>query len=356
MVEILTGDAVAKGRIKKCFLSYSVFQAWLDCPALFWFAYVGKVDGYKSASLAFGASWDAGVNEIAEALIAGRPAEAERAFAKTFASEFSAVEWQTKDVFTPAEARQWVEAGSPAELRRAAELAEKQWLLDFGRSRLAEYGRTIAPTLRPLRAQHRFFIDFGEAAPFGFKGTVDRIEASGAIVDNKTSASRWSAGDVAYDLQCVGYALAYRLEFGRPESHVQYDVLVKTRTQSFAQQFQQLPIIVEPAKFDVLLQGLTDVFGLMREGRLHRRTHGFSGRCGYCEHVEACWKPSHIWSRPPSSDEIDAWLADEPGNEALLERWVLQERSRARLVNWSEVGEQMKAMFDASPDSFQWWY
>ena len=268
-------------------------------------------------------------------------------------------EFRDNDLFTTAQKAKIKKDNDgeiPDALRRKRARETRDFWKQWGVERLEAYHKHIGPTIKPKYVQKAFFIDFGDDVPFGLKGTMDRIDEDGAVVDNKTSKNRWNQKDVDYDLQGVAYSLAYRILEGKPEDRVQFDVMVKTKTQEFTKQFQQLVIGIEPHKFDFLLSELSNVYEMIRAGNIFRRAHKFNGSCSWCDYKADCWDPSTIWSRAPSEDEIKAFIADEPGNKDLLEKWIQAETAKSRLVDFRKVGAELRREIEKDPNKIQFWY
>lgn len=280
-------------------------------------------------------------------------------FHKKFNSEISIAEWKETELFTPAEKKKLLEANGnviPAEEVHKAQLKTEKFWREWGESRVKSYIEIIGPTLRPMWVQKKFFVDFGSDFEFGFKGTIDRVDEDGTVVDNKTSKGRWSENDVKYDLQCVGYALVYRILTGKIENKIQFDILVKTKTQEFKEQFQQIAMGIEPHKFDLYLQELTNTFRSLKDGRFSRRVHKFSGACSYCEFFDMCWHPHQVWSRAPTESEIKEFVAHSPENLAMVEHWISNETQINRLVNWYEIGQEFRQAAEKNPMLLSFWY
>lgn len=348
--------------VKKPFLTYSTWQSFLECPAMFYFSYFKKLQGPEGWGTALGSAWDDGMNVYAQSIIDGKPAvidEVSEAFIKVYDSRMSLAEFTDGNLFTSAEMKKLRDPDTGKipdhEFRKAQDKAKAFWR-EWGLKKIVEYDKFIGHKLKPKYVQKKFFIDFGPDIPFGLKGTMDRIDEDGAVVDNKTSKNRWYEKDVTLDMQGVGYSLAYRIMEGKPENRVQFDVLVKTKTQTFEEQFQQLVVGIEPHKFDLLMIELSTVFDMIREGKLFRNMHKFSGSCSYCDFIEDCWNPSQVWSRPPSEEEVNQFIADDPKNEAFLDRWISSETAKSRLVDWRVVGRELAAEVAVNPNAIQFWY
>lgn len=350
---------------KKPFLSNSMLQAWHKCPSAFYFQYIRKLDFPKGWGLGFGSAWDEALNAVTMGVRDGKAAgenldEAMGLFNKRYDSEMSQSTWTENDLFTKAEKKKLEDANEgviPEDKKIAQTQAKVAFWKQWGLSRLEAYNKIIVPQIRPIMVQQSFLIDFGDALPFGFKGTIDRIDEGGIIVDNKTSKSRWSDNDVKYDLQGVGYSLAYRImNPGKVEERVQFDVLVKTTTQSFEEQFQQLVVGVQPHLIEMLLQELTRAYNEITTGQIRRSLNKFTMSCSWCEYEPDCWQPSVVWSRPPSEAEVNEWLAMDPANKEKMDQFILRETSRERLFNPQEVGTELAAICEHNPAFLQAWY
>ena len=350
--------------IDKPFLTYSTWQAWMECPALMYFKYFTKVETPRKWGFGFGSAWDRSLNVIAERIMEGKGNvaldEASQEFQQAYKEEMADAYFTEADLFTVAQKAKIKKANND-EIPQEEMVAAREKVIGFwhkwGIERLEAYNEIVAPTLRPKAVQKSFFIDFGESMPFGFKGTIDRIDEDGAVVDNKTSKTRWSDKDVMVDCQGVGYSLAYRIMFApEVENRVQFDVMVKTKTQRFEDQFQQLVIGLPAHRFRFLLQEMLNSFEDMMAGRFRRNLHKFNGSCKTCEFFDDCWNPSHVWSRPPSQEEIEEFTNADPANKAKLETWIKTETSKARLVDWAQVGREVTAIVEQNPSYLQFWY
>lgn len=358
---ILTDEQVVKGEIDKPFLSYSTFQAFLDCPAALYFSYFMKTEEKRNFALGFGSAWDEALNKYAIQKKEGRLHidEVIHGFNESFRLELKDAEIKEKDLFTPVQRQKIIDKYGeiPQEEIFKREREYTEFWRKWAEERLEGYHEHIGKDIKPLHIQKRFYIDFGDDIPFGYKGTIDRIDEDGAIVDNKTSKSRWGDKDLLLDYQGVGYSLFYRiLNPGKVEDRVQFDVMVKTKTQKFQQQFQQLTIGIEPYKYDILLSTLSAVYRELSEGRFHRRLNKFSGSCSWCSYKDDCLKPSDVWSRPPSKDEVEVFLKESPDNQSQLNGWIKNETMKSRLVDWHEIGKEFKSMVDENPTHLQFWY
>jgi len=349
-------------QVTKPFLSHSVWQAYLDCPALFYFQYILKLPERRSAALAVGTAWDQALTEYARQKMETKeptPNDIADVFCRNYDKEFVGVEWTDTEIWTPDQRKKLVkEYGEeiPVSIRMDAERKTSDFWRAWGVSNARDYVEKIGPTVRPLYVQKWFFIDFGDSVPFGFKGVIDRVDEDGMVVDNKTSKTRWSASDMRFDLQCVGYALAYRLLERKNERGIRYDVLVKTKNQTFDERFQQLSMGIEPHRMSLLLSEITATFRNIQQGNLYRRAHKFSGKCSYCSFADLCWEPHQQWAKVPSKTEINDWLAEEPENAGHLDRWIKAVSSSPRLIDLEAAGAELRDAIVTNPLILTFWY
>lgn len=352
---------VPKEQIKKPFLSHSVWQAYLECPAYFYFQYIMKVPESRSAALGIGTAWDEALSDFARRKMESKtPAAREMAevFATHFDAEFSGVDWSDTELWDAKQRRALIEKHGciPEELRLETAKKTQSFWRQWGIERVQAYVNEIGPTVRPRHVQRWFFIDFGDHVPFGYKGTIDRVDEDGTIIDNKTSKSRWSENDVRFDMQCVGYSLAYRLMEKKPERAIRYDVLVKTKTQTFKEQFQQIELGIETHRMNLLLAEISAAFQNIRSGNLFRRMHGYNGSCSYCAHQKICWEPHEQWAKAPTPEELKTWLAEDPANEARMEEWIEKVTRMPRLLDFAQVGRELAAAVARDPMILTFWY
>jgi len=332
--EIITGDQVNEEKIDKPFLTHSIMQSFLGCPAEMYMDNVMKIDAPRNFALGFGSAWDQGLNDYAERKMSGdlHMDDVKQVYLDNYRLETHEAFVADKDLFTKGQLEKIIEKHGeiPDDIREEKKIEHKDFWRKWGLQKIGDYHQQVGQYIEPIATQQKFFIDFGPSVPFGYKGTIDRIDKGGIVVDNKTSKGRWKEKDLLYDLQGVGYSLAYRvMNKGKVEKRVQFDIMVKTKTQKFEEQFQQLVIGVEEFKFDLFLQELSNVYRMLSEGMFFRRVHKFTGSCSWCPQKKHCWQPSNMWSKP-----------GEP----------------PKLANFYEIGQEFKKQVQENPKILQFWY
>lgn len=354
---IIPDAEIKKGKWKKPFLTYSTWQSFLDCPAKFYFEYFQGLKETQNIPMGIGIAWDVGLTEIAQQIIDNRQLSLDsslEALTTSYTTEMAKVVFEDKDVFTTAALAKFVALGRPQEQFYIAQDNFKKFWLQWLQDRLKEYMHLVAPKIRPIAAQSKFYLDLGPDVPFGFKGVMDRVDEGGIVVDNKTAKSRWKESDLAKDLQLVGYALAYRTMTHKVEKQIQFDILVKLKTKTLSYAWQQMARVVEPHEFTLLLTELATMYQSLASGLLYRRALKYGGSCGYCDYFDHCYRPSHVWSKPPSKQEVEAFEAAN-GTEN-TQAFIQGETSKERLVNWMEVGQEFAAAMRKDPAKLQFWY
>lgn len=83
-----------------------------------------------------------------------------------------------------------------------------------------------APDLLPVAVEKRIRIILKDQ-PWDLSGRLD-IEEERAVIDTKTSKSRWAAGDIEKDYQLLAYALGLKLK-GKEINRIGFDILVKRK-------------------------------------------------------------------------------------------------------------------------------
>lgn len=239
--------------------SHSQYAAYKRCPTQYEFRYVQGLKSPPGVALVKGTAVHAGTELIHRSLIADKklplPGLVLEAVGSSFDDEAKAVE-------------SWDDTRADLVRDEAQRLA----LL---------YLNQAGPHLRPTHAEEGFAKRVGIVPMVGF---IDLRELSdeGALViaDTKSSSAKWSAHDVATDVQLTLYALVAGAH------HVRIDNLVTLKSGPV---YHRLPSTREPQAKRVYVEDLEETVDLVRRG-IFPKTSIDNWACSekWCGHWRRC--------------------------------------------------------------------
>ncbi|MCZ6691408.1 MAG: PD-(D/E)XK nuclease family protein [Planctomycetota bacterium] len=199
--------------------SYSRLAAYLSrCSLQYYFRYVAKIEPERTSSrLAFGSAIHAGLEEAHRSWKSGEPVPLEVAQA-AFAADLE------------------IRLNDPILEFRKDETPEG--LIDQGKGLLAAWADE-AEYQEVIDAEHEFSVPVvhpktGEVLDAELTGIIDLLvkvpgSSSPLVVDFKTSARRFSASQLDFDLQAAIYGYAIRSIYRVDTVPMRWEVLVKTK-------------------------------------------------------------------------------------------------------------------------------
>jgi len=244
--------------LPKQHLSISQVNTYLRCPLQYYWRYVEGLKIPPPSAVVFGqATHKAIEHNYRHKVKSGedRPVEEVQ---EVFAQEFDRL----------APEAQWEEGEKPGEVK------------DEGIRTTELYMREVAPKTQPTAVEESFEVQF-ENVEYTLKGVVDVVDASGTIIDTKTSKRAPAADQAAKDFQLTAYSLGYRVIRGEPETGLRIDYIVRTKSPK---------IVSLPAgprtdrEVDRLLKLMSCVARAIRDQTFYPQPHNFScnpNGCGY---------------------------------------------------------------------------
>lgn len=192
--------------LPKSHISISQVNTYLRCPLQYYWRYVENLRIPPPSAVTFGRATHAAIeHNYRHKMMTGSDVpvkEAQEAFAYAF------------DQMAPE--TQFEEGESPGALK------------DEGVRCTALYMTEVAPAVQPVAVEEEFELEF-ENTEHTLKGVVDLIDASGTIIDTKTTKRAPAADTLERDLQLTTYSLGYRTLKGEAEAGLRMDHIVRTK-------------------------------------------------------------------------------------------------------------------------------
>lgn len=147
----------------------------------------------------------------------------------------------------------------------------------------------VAPAVEPRWVEKRVEISVPGLVPT-ISGTIDLVDASGRLIDLKTSSRAWPAQRADQSPQATIYSKLVEAETGRPPLEIRFDVLVK----GSRPRYQPLTTTRNEGDFAALLSRLQIMLGMIMAGLFPPAPVGAwicaPRYCGYfytCPHIPA---------------------------------------------------------------------
>ena len=188
--------------------SYSAFQTYLTCPMRYYFRYIAHAEPERtSVSLPFGRAFHAVLSLRAEKGKDYTAEDAKEDFAVYFRGETEACE----NLTYKSEEDYWFWQQRGCDM---LDVTLSEWSDDYTVKSVAEAFRVDVPGLsKPLIGEFDLVVTDG---------------GDEAVVDWKTSTSKWPAGKVDHDLQVTAFCYAYNQIHGRMPLF-RFDVFTKAK-------------------------------------------------------------------------------------------------------------------------------
>ncbi len=152
---------------------------------------------------------------------------------------------------------------------------------DDGIGLLTSYQASVAPAIQPIQVEREFQLQL----PFGsmLKGFIDLIDDKLRIIDHKTTRRAMAEGAAEKEIQLTGYAWAYRSLYGKPESGLRLDVMVR----GSKPKLQHLSTTRTEKQVDQFIKTLERVHVAIQSGLFYPVDNFLCGYCGYAEMCKA---------------------------------------------------------------------
>ena len=248
--------------LPKSHISISQVNTYLRCPLQYYWRYVEGLRIPPASALTFGKAVHAAIeHNYRHKMMTGNDVPVEEA------KEAFAYAWDRMAPET-----QFEEGEKPGEVK------------DEGVRCTALYVTEVAPAVRPVAVEEEFELQF-ENTEHTLKGVVDLIDASGTIIDTKTTKRSPAADALEKDLQLTTYSLGYRTLKGESESGLRMDFIVRTKQPKITS-LSAAPR--SDREIQRLLKTIAYVARAIRDQLFYPQVHNFTCNAAGCGYWPVC--------------------------------------------------------------------
>lgn len=219
----------------------SEIQTYLKCGKMWEFRYVHGIKSPPAAALTVGRSVDEAINHNLLQKIKSGVDVSESEVVDTCATVFEKEAIETE----------WKPDEDPG--------AEKDSAIEC----VKVYHKEIAPNVQPASVQERFILHTD--AGFNLGGTIDIVEKTDIVADNKTANKKYDDNAIFRAIQPAMYDFAFEALHGRPALGFRLDVMIKPTAKQGAR-IQQVKSTVTPSDRQWLFETIHAVDKAIRAG------------------------------------------------------------------------------------------
>ena len=303
---------------------------------VYYFSYILKIKIKPKSYLALGSSFHKTAENNYVQKIETHEDLPEQDLCGIFSSEFD----------TYKDGTDWEEGEKPGEVK------------DMGVNIVKIYRNIVSPVIQPKYVEHSCDVEFkdlpilnekgdqvgSEPFPFTYKAVIDLIDDKDIVIDHKILGKRKSLMDVRTDMQLTSYALAHRMMFGKKESGLRFDCMIKNKTPLYD------PCVTTRTEGEIagLLKLMTYVYDLIQNEIFYPNTDNTycsPGGCGYWDMCQKKW-----WDRDKKdfaevTEALEA-KADEKKKKAEEKKALAEEKQLAKLEKGNSGKKVVQPILD----------
>ena len=269
-------------------LSFSQIGLYLSCPLAYYFRYKEGLKIRPDSALFLGSTFHKTVEKNYRQKIETKKDLKEKDITDIFSQEFSSGKKQVI----------WSKDEKPGKIK------------DYGINIVKTYHTQMSPSIQPAHVELECDIVFDDIIeqnekgepisskpyPFTYRAVMDLVDDKETVIDHKVIKNGKSPISVATDLQLTSYSLAYRQIFGKPESKLRFDCIIKNKTPKI--------ISYQTTRTDKEIQGLlllmANVYDQIKNGIFYpnpKNVYCSYKKCGYWDLCRKKWWGGTILSK-----------------------------------------------------------